>query len=112
MLSRANRLSLKTNRFRREKEGKTLSSPLFTIVVAPRENSSLPIRFANLISKKLLPLSTDRHQLKRRLTEILRLNLDKLPSGFDILLIPKRNILTASGDQILSDLVKRLSSPT
>ena len=109
MLSRANRLSLKTDRFRLEKEGKTLSSSLFTLVVVHRESPSLPTRFAILISKKLLRLSTDRHQLKRQLTEILRLNLDKLPSGLDILLIPKRNLLTATSEQIISD-IKRLCS--
>lgn len=109
MLSRANRLSLKTDRFRIERDGKTFHSPLFTYLVTPREGSSLPIRFAILVSKKNTPLSINRHRLRRHLTEILRHHLDQLPPGLDIILIPKRNIGSASPTQILSDLTKMIN---
>ncbi len=116
MLSKANRLSLKTDRFRLEKEGVTYHSPLFTVITAPQRNKDLEVlrnpeyprgtsRFAILVSKKLLPLSSDRHWLKRQLTEVLRLNLDKFPQGLDVFLIPKRNIKSATAQQILSDLI-------
>ncbi len=109
MLSRANRLSLKTDRLRVEREGKTFRSPLLTYIVAPRENSSLPARFAVLVSKKNIPLSVNRHRLRRQLTEIIRRNLNELPPALDIILIPKKGLQTTPSDQILSDLLKTLS---
>ncbi|OGD71100.1 ribonuclease P protein component [Candidatus Collierbacteria bacterium RIFCSPLOWO2_01_FULL_50_23] len=110
MLSKANRLSLKTDRFRIESEGGTLSSSFFTFLIAPRADISSPIRLTVLVSKKFLVKSSDRHQLKRRLTEILRLNLSKLPGGIDVILIPKRSLLGATTDQILADLIKILNT--
>ncbi len=104
MLSRQNRFSLKTDRFRIEKEGKTIHSPLFTYLISPRENHSDPLRFAILVSKKSLPLSVTRHALKRRLTEVIRHHLESFPTGKDIILIPKKNTFSATPDQILSDL--------
>ena len=105
MLSKQNRLSLKTNRFRIEREGKTFRSPLFTYLIASREDPGLPTRLAVLVSKKNVPLSVNRHQLRRYLTEILRHNLDQLPPGLDIILIPKKGLQTTPPDQILSDLL-------
>lgn len=109
MLSRANRLSLKTDRYRIERDGKTFHSPLFTYLVTPRENSNLPIRFAILVSKKNTPLSANRHRLRRYLTEIIRHHLDQLPSGLDVILIPKKNLQPIGPNQILSDLTKMIN---
>lgn len=108
MLSKQNRLSLKTDRLRIERDGKTVRSPLFTYLVAPRENLDLPARFAILVSKKNVPLSVNRHQLRRYLTEIIRHCLDQLPPGLDIILIPKKGLQTTTPNQILSDLLKCL----
>lgn len=108
MLSKQNRLSLKTDRFRIERDGKTLRSPLFTYLVAPRESPGLVTRFAILVSKKSIPLSVNRHQLRRYLTEIIRHHLDQLPSGLDIVLIPKKGLQTITPNQILADLLKCL----
>lgn len=106
MLSRPNRFSLKTDRFRIESLGKTKYSSLFTIIIAPRPDGELPPRFAILASKKSFPQSVTRHRLKRYLTEIIRHNLSKFPLGIDSILIPKKNILTAPPDQILAELQK------
>jgi len=110
VLSKPNRLSLKTDRFRIEREGKTLSSALFTYLVATRKDTTLSTRFAVLVSKKGLPLSVDRHQLKRRLTEIIRHHLVDLSTGLDIILIPKRPVSNATDEEVLSDLLQTLKS--
>lgn len=105
MLSKPNRLSLRTERLRLEKEGITRHSPLFIVVSAPSSlGEAAPSRFALLISKKLAPLSVERHRLKRLITEIIRLNLDDFPKGKDLLIIPKKNVLTATREQVHTDL--------
>ena len=110
MLNKQNRLSLRTERIRLEKEGITRHSPLFIVVSAPSSLAAdAPPRFARLVSKKLAPLSVERHRLKRLITEILRLNLNQFPKGKDILIIPKKNSLSVPREQILADL-KQLCS--
>lgn len=105
MLSKLNRLSLRTERLRLEKEGLTRHSPLFIVVSAPSSlGEATSPRFALLISKKLAPLSVERHRLKRLITEIIRLNLNDFPKGKDLLIIPKKNVLAATREQIHSDL--------
>ncbi|MEK7525020.1 MAG: ribonuclease P protein component [Patescibacteria group bacterium] len=110
MLSQPNRLSLRTDRIRLEKEGVTRHSPLFIVVSAPSSLAAdAPPRFALLVSKKLAPLSVTRHRLKRLITEIIRLNLNQFPQGKDFLIIPKKNIFSSTHEQIISDL-KQLCS--
>ena len=107
MLSKQNRLSLRTDRLRLEKEGRTFHTSLFIIVIASSSlGVSSPPRFAFLVTKKLAPLSVERHRLRRIITEVLRHNLAKFPLGRDLLLIPKRPLLTSTTDQILSDLTQ------
>ena len=110
MLSKQNRLSLRTERIRLEKDGVTRHSPLFIVVAAPSSvGEAAAPRFALLVSKKLAPLSVARHRLKRLITEIIRLNLNQFPQGKDFLIIPKKNVFSSTRDQILSDL-KQLCS--
>jgi len=110
VLSKQNRLSLKTNRFRIEREGKTFRSPLFTYLIASREDPGLPTRLAVLVSKKNVPLSVNRHRLRRLLTEIIRHHLGQFPPSLDVILIPKKGLQTTPPDQILSDL-KQILKP-
>ena len=115
MLSKQNRLSLRTERARLEKEGSTRHSPFFIIVSAPRspaKRGEEGTRFAILVTKKLAPLSVNRHRLRRLISEVIRLNLNDFPKGKDVMIIPKKAILTTSREQILSDLNKILSSWT
>lgn len=109
MLSKINRLSLKTDRFRVEQTGKKISSSFFTVVVAPSSlGEKAAPRFAILTSRKFAPLSSTRHQLKRIITEILRHNLSQFPNGSDTILIPKRNIFNLKPEQIKDELIKLL----
>ena len=110
MLNKQNRLSLRTERVRLEKTGQTRHSSLFIVIVAPSSQGEAAFpRFALLVSKKLAPLSVERHRLKRLITEIIRLNLNEFPQGKDILVIPKKNSLSVPREQILTDL-KQLCS--
>ncbi|MFZ2202049.1 MAG: ribonuclease P protein component [Microgenomates group bacterium] len=110
MLSKNNRLSLRTERLRLEKTGQTRHSPLFIVITAPSSlGEAAPPRFALLVSRKLAPLSVGRHRLRRLITEIIRLNLNEFSKGKDLLIIPKKNALFAPREQILTDL-KQLCS--
>ena len=110
MLSKQNRISLRTERIRLEKAGVTRHSPLFIVVSAPSSLAAdAPPRFALLVSRKLAPLSVTRHRLKRTITEVIRLNLARFPKGRDFLLIPKKNLFSANREQILEDLYKLCS---
>lgn len=109
MLSRVNRLSLRTDRVRIEQTGRTVSSSAFTAVIAPSSlGEKAAPRFTILASRKLAPLSSTRHQLKRIITEVLRHNLSQFSNGFDTILIPKRNIFNLKPEQIKDELIKLL----
>ena len=106
MLSRLNRLNLREERTRLEKEGRPRHSPLFIQIAAGSSlGEAAPPRFAILVSKKLAPLSVNRHRTRRLITEIIRHHLSEFPNGNDYLLIPKKAIFAAAPDQILADLI-------
>lgn len=48
-------------------------------------------RFGFIISTKVSPRATDRNRLRRQVNEIIRLNLEKIKVGFDVVIIFKRS---------------------
>jgi len=87
-LPRRNRLNLRFNRLTLNKEGVTHRTPLFTFIVSP--NSTSYSRYAVILSRKFSPLAVNRNRIKRIITNTLRLNIDKLPSSQDTLIIPQK----------------------
>jgi ribonuclease P protein component len=67
-------------------------------------------RVATIISKKTLPLSVHRHQLKRLLHKTLEISVNK-PPYFDLLIIirPSPTPLTATAPE-LAEMMTRLKS--
>ncbi len=104
-LSGAHRLSLRFERDRLTKTGKTVYGKFFTIVSAdiPKDKDQNTPRFAIITSKKMAPLATDRNKIKRITSGILELLLSSLPPK-DYLIIPKRQILTENNQAIKEDL--------
>ena len=107
-LARAHRLSLRFERDRLNKDGKTIFGKFFTLVVAntPEENKSQSPRLAILLSKKTASLSVDRNKIKRITSALLENLLPSLPPK-DYLVIPKKNVLTEN-NQFLSEDLKNL----
>lgn len=56
-------------------------------------NSKNVSRFAFVISAKAAPKAVDRNLVKRRLSEIIRLNLGHLVPGLDVIIIAKKSLL-------------------
>ncbi|HAI22884.1 TPA: ribonuclease P protein component [Candidatus Collierbacteria bacterium] len=104
-LARAHRLSLRFERDRLNKVGKTVFGKFFTLVVAdtPENNKSQSPRLAILLSKKTAPLATDRNKIKR-ITSALVEDIFSLISPKDYLLIPKKQVLIEDHQSLIEDL--------
>jgi len=78
------------------------SSPFF---VLRRISNDLPYsRFGFMISAKTAPSAVSRNRLKRQLSEIVRLNKEKLKTGYDVVLIVKRLAVGKSQPELSADL--------
>jgi ribonuclease P protein component len=108
MLSAANRLNLRFYSNHLRQIGQVKHTPFFTIIFnhSPSIKNS---QFAVVVTKKISPHAVVRNRLKRRLTEIIRTNLDKFPSSLQVILIPKNNCLTAPNEEIINLLSKTLN---
>ncbi|MFH1367470.1 MAG: ribonuclease P protein component [Patescibacteria group bacterium] len=74
------------------RRGDYFFSPHLIIRFLP--NSKNLSRFAFVVSAKVAPKAVDRNLVKRRLSEIIRLNLDHLAVGLDLIIIAKKSLLT------------------
>lgn len=61
-----------------------------------------------LTAGKLLGKAHERNRIKRRLREILRRHLDLLPTGCDLILHPRRAVLTAEFAKLDAEVVRIL----
>ena len=61
-----------------------------------------------LTAGKVLGKAPDRNRIKRRLREVLRRHLDLLPSGCDLILHPRRTVLTLEFTKLEAEVVRIL----
>jgi len=87
MLSRKFRLRKKEEISRIFQRGSFVSGHDFVFKFLP--NKSSQIRVAVIIGKKLCKSAVARNRIRRRLREVVRLNFDSLPTGFDLLVIAR-----------------------
>ena len=67
-------------------------------------------RFAFVVGLKISKKATQRNRIRRQLEEIIRLNLGKIKEGFDIVVLPEKEIIGKSFSNIektLLDLLKK-----
>ncbi len=57
---------------------------------------------------KILGKATERNRIKRRMREALRRHVDLLPQGFDLILHPRRTVLTVDFMQLEAEIVRIL----
>jgi ribonuclease P protein component len=61
-----------------------------------------------LTAGKVLGKAHERNRIKRRMREILRRHVDLLPAGFDLVLHPRRQVLTAEFTKLDDEVVRIL----
>ncbi len=75
--------------------------------LAPQTGPSAGPR-VGLTAGKVLGKSHERNRIKRRMRDILRRHLDLLPQGFDMILHPRRVVLTAEFTKLEAEVVRIL----
>lgn len=61
-----------------------------------------------LTAGKVLGKAHDRNRIKRRMREALRRHIDLLPEGYDLILHPRRSVLTLEFAKLESEIVRIL----
>ncbi len=98
MLSKNNRLSKKDFEIAFKKKGKFVRLGFLTFKIT--ENSQNIIRFGISCGTKISKKAVMRNKVKRRLNESLRLNLNKVSRGYDILIMPSPEIVKKNYQEI------------
>ena len=76
--------------------------------LAPQAESSASPR-VGITAGKVLGKAHERNRIKRRLREALRRHVDLLPPGCDLILHPRRSVLTLDFAQLEAEIVRILS---
>jgi ribonuclease P protein component len=63
---------------------------------------------AGLTVGKVIGKAHERNRIKRRVREALRRHIDLLPAGFDLILHPRRSVLTMEFTQLDAEIVRIL----
>ncbi len=61
-----------------------------------------------LTAGKVLGKAHDRNRIKRRMREVLRRHVELLPAGFDLILHPRRSVLTLEFAKLEAEVVRIL----
>lgn len=77
------------------------------IIVFVKENQLLHNRFGIVTSKKL-GNAVIRNRSKRIVREVIRNNLDKIKTGFDVVIVVRFNIREAVFDQVEKDYLRSM----
>jgi len=91
------------------KKGEEIHSSLFIIRHAPNEQDNF--RYSVIVSKKLEPKAVDRTKLRRQLYEAIRLyEKESSKDNYqDLVIIPKKRILSSTYQELEAQLSKQLS---
>ncbi|WP_457639512.1 ribonuclease P protein component [Persephonella sp.] len=85
------------------KQGRSFQTPHFIVLYKP--GSAEKSRFAFVISRKFSKKAVERNRVKRIIREALRLyGKDRIPAGFDVVIIPKKNISGKKTYQLKEDI--------
>lgn len=105
MLAKVNRLAKESDFKKLALKGRFSFGPLFNLKSLP--NKLEVSRFGIVISAKVSKKATARNLIKRRMTESIRLMLDHLKIGADVMLVVKKEALEADY-QILDKELEKL----
>lgn len=105
MLSSKYRIKRRIDFARSEIDGKLYQSKNFGINVFDRQDDNNP-RFAFIISTKISKKAVVRNRIKRIISETLRLNVDKIRNGLDVVFLIKPLIIKENRNKIENEVVK------
>ncbi len=74
------------------------------LILYVRKNGLEDTRVGYTITKKI-GNSVVRNKLRRRMKEIYRLNFHRIKKGYDLIFIPKKNIVDISYDELESSMI-------
>lgn len=83
-------------------KGKVFQNNFFIVRIL--KNNQQVSRFGFVVSAKVSKKATERNRLKRRLRELIRLNLNKFETGFDVVIIAKKSALANKTDILKENL--------
>ncbi|MBU0625461.1 ribonuclease P protein component [Patescibacteria group bacterium] len=98
MIPKKNRLLTKNDFVRPFKAGRIYHSTGISIKTA--KNDSLVVRLGFVISNKVTKKATKRNKVRRRLRSIFGKRLDKLKTGFDIVILGRKEVLDMTFKQL------------
>lgn len=87
------------------KQGKRITSDIATLISQRTQNNTS--QFAFIVPSRLSKKSHERNRTKRLLSEVLRLNMNKINPGFEIILMAKK-ILTKEKLQEIQPEINKL----
>lgn len=90
MLPQNNRLQKKKDIEAVFKKGKSFREE--SLVLKAAENGLNVSRFGFVVSKKISGKAVERNKIRRKLSEVIRLNSEEIKKGFDILLIAIKKV--------------------
>ena len=102
MLPKTYRLKLKNDFDKVFKGGKFVSQKFFTLGFA--KNTLVFSRFAIVVPKKAAKLAVARNSIRRKAAEILRLNMDKIKTGYDMVFIGKAAVKGKKYQELMDDI--------
>jgi ribonuclease P protein component len=84
-------------------------SPSMSWFLAPQPSTGQPAGpRIGLTAGKVLGKAHERNRIKRRMREALRRHIDLLPPGFDLILHPRRIVLTLEFSKLEAEIVRLL----
>lgn len=110
VLSKKYRLTDKSEIEKVFKKGKILNSDSFLIRFF--SNQLVFSKFTVIVSSKISKKAVIRNKIRRRLREITRLNILKIKSGHNFIVIAKPKILNQKRGELMESVVKELGKIT
>ncbi len=88
-------------------------SPSMSWFLAPQPgDAKISLPRVGLTAGKVLGKAHERNRIKRRMREALRRHVDLLPRGVDLILHPRRIVLTVDFAELEAEIVRILSQAT
>ena len=110
MLPRINRLNKQKDFEAVFSRGKTKQDSFFVVKALPNDRELS--RFGFIVSARAAKKAVARNLLRRRMSEIIRLNLKKIKNGFDVVLAAKFKLAGLGYEEMkksLLDLLKNIN---
>ena len=86
-----------------KKEGNLMHSVDFSVIIRKKDKKEKS-KFGVIVSKKVASLAVHRNRIKRAIFEAVRRNIDRVPTGYDMIFLPKSSIAKKMTDEIMREV--------